>query len=410
MRSLPSLLLSSSLLFAGCTKQTSSAPPAPHIDARPADLAPLADASNAFGLDLYQQLRDQPGNLAMSPASISIALGMTWGGARSDTASQMQQTLHLVGDPASVSRSWGALSASLQDPARPFTLRIANRLYGDQSYAFEQPFLDQTAANYGAPLEPVDFADADAQRTKINGWVADRTEQRIKDLLPPGSLDASTRLVLVNAIYFLADWASPFALDDTRPLPFHTSARQQTSALMMQQRGTFATARADGMTMLEMPYQGGDAAMWIVLPDDVDGLADLEASIDATKLAAWSKALTSDKLEVTIPRFKIDPAGATELSDPLGTLGMRDAFDPAKADFTGMAAGGGLFISGVFHKAFVQVDEKGTEAAAATAVVMSESAAPPPPKGFVADHPFLYFVVDKTSGLILFMGRVTDPS
>jgi serpin B len=411
---IPACLLASSLLLAACTKQHDerhTQPPAPQPP-RAADVAPLADASNAFGFDLYQQLREQPGNLAMSPASISIALGMTWGGARGDTATQMQQTLHLTGDPASVSRTWGALSTSLQDPARPLTLRIANRLYGEQSYDFEQPFLDQTAASYGAPLEPVDFAsDAETQRTRINGWVADRTEQRIKDLLPPASLDSSTRLVLVNAIYFLADWASPFDLEQTRPAPFSKTATDQTSVLTMHQRATFGYARADGMSMLEMPYQGGDAAMWIVLPDKVDGLADLEQTIDATKLAAWSKALAREEIDVAIPRFKIDPAGATELSKPLGALGMHDAFDSSRADFTGMAAGGGLFISGVFHKAFVQVDEKGTEAAAATAVVMSESAAHPPSTArFNADHPFLYFIVDRTSGLVLFMGRVAAPS
>jgi len=371
-----------------------------------ADVAPLADASNAFGFDLYGQLRSQPGSLALSPASISIALGMTWGGARGNTAAEMQQVLHLSGDPDEISRTWGALSAALQDPKRAMTLRIANRLYGEQGYAFAPSFLDQTAAGYGAPLEPVDFVgDPEAQRSKINGWVSDRTEQRIEDLLPAGSIDDTTRLVLVNAINFLADWASPFPKEDTTSAQFSTSATTHTTVSMMHQTGTFAIAHADGASLLELPYQGGDAAMWIVLPDAVDGVGAVEQSLDAKKLAALSKAAAPAGLDVSIPRFTIDPAGSTELSAPLEALGMRDAFSPA-ADFTGIAPDGSLSISGVFHKAFVKVDEKGTEAAAATAVVMDEAAMIPPtlPK-FTADHPFLYFIVDKGSGLVLFMGR-----
>lgn len=412
--------LASSLLLAACSRHHDprhTTTPPPTADAQPqvdvdVDVATLAEASNAFGFDLYQHLRTQPGNLAMSPVSISIALGMTWGGARGDTATQMQQTLHLAADPASVSRAWGALSQSLQDPARNLTLRIANRLYGQKSFTFEQPFLDQTAASYGAPLEPVDFArDADTQRVKINDWVADRTEQRIQDLLPPGSVDATTRMVLVNAIYFLADWAAPFDPRMTRRSMFSRTASDSVPVAMMHHRATFGYAQADGIQMLEMPYLGGNAAMWIVLPDAVDGLDAVEQTIDATKLAAWSALLTQEELDVAIPRFEIDPAGSTALQGPLAALGMPAAFGPG-ADFRGIAADGGIFISDVFHKAFVEIDEHGTEAAAATGVVINVSSrrvTPPAPR-FNADHPFLYFIVDKTSRLVLFMGRVADPS
>jgi serpin B len=218
--------------------------------------------------------------------------------------------------------------------------------------------------------------------------------------------------VLVNAIYFLAGWASPFDYRQTRGAMFSRTASDRVLVAMMHHRTTFGYVQADGMSMLEMPYHGGDAAMWIVLPDAVDGLAELEQTIDATKLAAWADAMTHEPIGVAIPRFEIDPPGATELRGPLASLGIRDAFSD-RADFRGIAADGRLFISDVFHKAFVQVDEQGTEAAAATAVAIDVSAArPPPPTSvrFRADHPFLYFVVDKTSGLILFMGRIVDPS
>ena len=388
--------------------------PTPTTPSEPISTA-LAKASNAFAFELWGAAGKQAGNLAMSPASIEIALAMTWAGAGTKTADEMRHVLHLDGDVEAVSAGFGKLQASLQDPRRPLKLRIANRLFGEQSFKFEQPYLDRTRTAFGAPLEPVDFHDNfEAGRVHINRWVEDQTEQRIKDLLPPRSLTKDTTLVLVNAIYFLADWQTPFEPRATFDAPF-TTASGKKPVPTMHARNVLRLAKRDGVKFLELPYQGNDIAMWIALPDKLDGLADVEKALSATNLDAWKTALTSQEVDVSLPRFKIDPAEAVRLKDHLIALGMVDAFQDTAADFKAIGvppdAGKRIYISEVFHKAFVKVDEKGTEAAAATAVVAPTGAGMPrPAEPFNADHPFLFFIVDKPSGMILFMGRVADPS
>jgi serpin B len=378
-------------------------------------VAPLAAASNQLGLDLWSRVRKAPGNLALSPASISLALAMTWGGARGETAAEMQRVMRLDVDAEAAMAGWGQLAASLQGPARTLELRIANRLFGEQSYRFEAAYLDRTKAAFGAPLEPLDFKRApEPARAHINRWVADRTAQRIKDLLPPRSIVPDTRLVLVNAIYFLADWEAPFEPQATTVQPFTIAPGKTVPAKLMRRRGSYRLAKAGGAAVLELPYRGGDAAMLVVLPDRVDGLAALEASLDAGKLAAWTAALADEQVDLWLPRFQIDPPAAMALKAPLEALGMARAFDRRRADFTGIASPPSpedrLFIGAVFHKAFVKVDEEGTEAAAATAVVMPRKAGMPPPAiELKVDHPFLFFIVDRASGLVLFMGRVAEP-
>jgi len=375
----------------------------------------LAKASDTFAFELWAAAAKQAGNLAMSPASIEIALAMTWAGAGTKTADEMRRVLHLAGDVDAVATDFGKLQTSLQDPRRPLKLRIANRLFGEKSFRFEQAYLDRTRTAFGAPLEPVDFHDNfEAGRVHINHWVEDQTEQRIKDLLPPRSLTKDTTLVLVNAIYFLADWQTPFEPRATFDAPF-TTATGKKSVPTMHARNVLRLAKRDGVKFLELPYQGNDIAMWIALPDKLDGLADVEKSLSTTSLDAWKTALTSQEVDVSLPRFKIDPAEALRLKDHLIALGMVDAFQDTAADFKAIGVppetGKRIYISDVFHKAFVKVDEKGTEAAAATAVVAPRGAgAPRPAEPFNADHPFLFFIVDKPSGMILFMGRVADPS
>ncbi|HWO25107.1 MAG TPA: serpin family protein [Kofleriaceae bacterium] len=393
------------------------AQPAPPTAPAPsaAEAAVLAKASNSFGLDLWARLRTAPGNLAISPASISTALAMTWGGAKGETAAEMKQSMRLPLDADAAVTAWGKLGGALQAPSRALKLRIANRLFGEQSYKFEAPYLEKTKAAYGAPLEPIDFMKApDPARAHINQWVADQTEQRIKDLLPPRSILSDTRLVLVNAIYFLADWQDPFERASTSEQPFSLAPGKTTPAMLMRRRGNYWMAKADGAAVLELPYAGGDTSMLVVLPDKVDGLAAVEKSLDAGKVAAWLAALAPQEVLVWLPRFVIDPPEALELAKPLKALGMTRAFDRERADFTGIAnppkPADRLYIGKVFHKAFVKVDEKGTEAAAATAVVMPKAgAAPRPVPELKADHPFLFFIVDKASGLVLFMGRVAEP-
>jgi serine protease inhibitor len=388
-----------------------AAPPPPADEA-----ARLARSSNAFGFDLYRGLGPGAGNRAISPASISTALAMTWAGARGGTAVQMQNALRFDGPPDAMLRASGSLAAALQDPSRPVIFRIANRLFGEKTLTFEPAYLDATKAAFGAALEPVDFKrKAEAARQAINGWVEEKTEKRIRDLVPAGGVSRETRLVLVNAIYFLGDWAEPFAKEATQPAPFSVSASAKKDVPTMHAVESFRFVAKDGLKAVELPYKGGQMSMLLVLPDAVDGLPALESSLTAERLDGIVASLAAARVHVSLPKFEIDPPGALGLSQVLSKLGMADAFSPAMADFTAIAdppdPRDRLFISEVFHKAFVKVDEKGTEAAAATAVVMDRAGAVMTrPAEFKADHPFLFFIRDNASGMVLFMGRVGDPS
>jgi serine protease inhibitor len=410
---------SASQAVADSAKPTETAPPAAPV-APPAsgDLAPLARSNNALAFDLYGKARTAPGNLALSPISISTALTMTWAGAKGETAAQMKKVLHAEGEPNQAMDVSGKLLASLGGSDQKVTLRVANRLFGEKTYAFDQGYLDRTRAAFGAPLEALDFKHAaDPARAHINEWVAKQTQDRIKDLLPAKSLDGETRLVLTNAIYFLGDWMNPFNKDRTRPAAFHVTATDSKDVPTMNQAKHFRFAAEGGVKLLEMPYEGGEVAMTLVLPDAPAGLEAVEKQLSPELLTKWVGALQFEQVIVALPKFEINPAASLSLGDTLQALGMPLAFDRAKADFTGIAnppsPADRLFISKVFHKAFVKLDEKGTEAAAATAVVMATAgaAAPSkPPSEFKADHPFLFLLRHVKSGAILFMGRVSDPS
>jgi len=377
----------------------------------------LAESTNAFGLELYGRLRVQPGNLALSPASIATALTMTWGGARGATADEMRKVLHFTGTPSEIMATSGKLTASLQDPGRPVTLKIANRLFGEKSYKFDPAFVEATRAAYGAPLEALDFKNAAGDaRGRINGWVERQTEKRITNLIPPDGINGATKLVLVNAIAFLGEWAAPFVKKVTFDAAFFIRKGQPKNVATMHRTGFYRFAEDATTQVLELPYRGGQTSMLIVLPTEVDGLDAVERSLDATRLRSLVASLAPTQVAVSLPKFEVNPTQSIELAGELGGLGMPGAFDRGRADFTGMASppdpDDRLFISKVFHKAFVRVDEKGTEAAAATAVVMGPTGAAPPQKvvELKADHPFLFFIRDEASGLVLFMGRVADPS
>lgn len=398
------------------SEASAKAPTATAVPAS-ADTIRVAASSNAFGMTLYGGLAKKPGNLAMSPLSISTALAMTWGGAKGDTEREMRTVLHFTGDRDAA--ALGALMGALTSPGRPLTLRIANRLFGEKTFSFQQPFLDMTKATFGAPMEPVDFKGAaDPSRVHINDWVDGQTEHRIKDLIPPKAVTDATRMVLVNAIYFLADWETPFQKELTGPESFRLAGGAVREVPTMHLRDDFALLSADGAKILSLPYQDSDTAMLIALPDAADGIAALERKLTAAKLDEWQKALASatpQRVDIALPSFKIEPGAPVRLHDLLLAMGMKLAFDAEKADFTGIGVPQDprdrLSFSEVFHKAFVKVDEKGTEAAAATAVVMGTGAGMPPKSvPFKADHPFLFFVVNKSSGAVLFMGRVSDPS
>lgn len=402
---------------AGETPPTTESPPRTTMPPA-SETKRLASSSNALGFDLWSRARaagEAKGNLAMSPASVAMALAMTYGGAKGETAEQMKRVLRAEDDAGALMTSWGKLAAALGDPSRPMKLRIANRLFGEKTYAFEQPYLDATRAAFGAPLEALDFKTApEPSRARINAWVEERTERRIKDLLPERSIEPLTRLVLVNAIYFLGAWQSPFEADRTRDEPFKTTPASTKSVPTMHQVMHVRFAQADGVKVLELPYKGGAASLVVALPDRVDGLAALEASLSNATLEGWTRRLATENVHVALPRFEVNPAAPLSLAKALADLGMPLAFERRKADFTKIAdprdPDERLSVDDVFHKAFVKLDEKGTEAAAATAVVMAAAGGPPPkPLEFKADHPFLFFIVDDASGLVLFMGRVTEP-
>jgi serpin B len=398
----------------------------PPIDAAPVALADagyapalkaLAEGNNALGLDIYGAARKGYQNLALSPLSLSMALTMTWVGARGDTAAQMKNVLHSDLSPESALDAEAALLAWARDPSQTATLRIANRLFGEKTFAFSQPYLDRTNTSFGAPLEPLDFVGAaDASRQHIDDWVAAQTDQHIKDLLPPRSVNADTRLILANAIYFLGVWAHPFKTEETKPAVFHPSGTQAEDVPTMHEVHDLRFAHADGVRVVEIPYAGEQLAMSFVLPDAVDGLDAVEARLSPTTLASWLGALAPARVRVAMPKFEINPPDSLALRGILASLGMPLAFDRTKADFTGMASSprpeDRLFLSDVFHKAFVKVDESGTEAAAATGGSMMRPTfvrREPPPEDFTADHPFLFFLRESASGTILFMGRVRDP-
>jgi len=376
------------------------------------DIRHVAASSNAFAMDLYDQLAAKPGNFAYSPASISIALAMTWAGARGETATQMANVLHFDLPEDRTHAAYGQQLRRYNDElAQAVTLRVVNRLFGEQTTKFEQPFVDRTAGTYEAPLEQVDFAGAwEPARVHINDWVAGQTEKRIRNLIPPGALDTMTRLVLTNAVYFKGTWKTQFPAEATADAPFRLGSGTHADVPMMRLTAELPVTNADDVQVLQLPYQGDALAMDVILPRDADGLAAIEGQLTADRLDAWLSAARVTEVDVALPRFKIDPPDPISLAATLEAMGMAIPFSPSEADFSGMSAQTRLFIDDVFHKAFVEVNEEGTEAAAATAVVMAEeSAMASMPVRFSADHPFLFTIRDRTSGALLFVGRVVDP-
>lgn len=367
----------------------------------------LTTAVNAFSVDIYQALRGEDGNLFLSPASISYALGMTRTGAGGTTMREMDEVLHLTG-AAAPAAAYGRLMQELNAADAAYTLRLANRLYGQTGLEFRPEFLTTVDTHFDGGLAQVDFKqDAEAARGKINAWVCERTAERIPELLASGTVHDRTRLVLVNAIYFLGDWQTVFPAEATRPRDFQLLVGNTTAVPMMNNAGSYGYAAPDGLQILSLPYRGGELEMVVLLPEPEIGLAGLEERFTAANLAAWVAAPTRTRVAVTLPKFAF--TAEFQLARTLAGMGMPLAFSD-EADFSGMVAGGGLAIDDVIHKAYVRVDEEGTEAAAATGVTMRLTGMPPTPEAtFVADRPFLFLIRHKPSGALLFLGRMTDP-
>jgi serpin B len=387
----------------------------PRSAAQDSDSAPLVQGNNQFAFDLYQRISTQDGNLIVSPYSISLALALTYAGARGSTESQMADVLHFVLPQDQIPGAFSALDAAMpkdsgeDDSADEFRLSIANALWGQPDYPFLPEYLDLVNQNFGAGLQAVDFAaDPDAARVVINDWVAEQTRQRILDLIKPGILTPDTRLVLTNAIYFKAAWQSQFMPEATREGPFTLLDGSSVDVPLMNQTATFGYAAGEGYQVVVLPYVGERMAMMILLPDD-DQFAAFEQGLNADVVNNTLAALNWQDVNLTLPRFEY--SAEFGLADALKALGMRDAFAPGVADFSGMSAQNDLFVQDVVHKAFVKLDETGTEAAAATAVIIGVTSAPmDPPIEVRVDHPFLYLIYDQQSGSILFMGRVLNPA
>ncbi|XP_077077717.1 leukocyte elastase inhibitor-like isoform X3 [Siphateles boraxobius] len=391
----------------------------------------LSAANTQFSLNLFKKISGgkASGNVFFSPVSISSALAMVSLGARGNTAAQMIKVLgfkiplkpHAAtpGHHDSVDiihSSFNKFMSELNKPGVPYVLSIANRLYGEQSYQFVEKFLNDAKSYYEAGLEKVDFKNkSEAARVNINKWVEKKTQEKIKDLVPQGAISGMTKLVLVNAIYFKGNWEKKFPKEATRDGQFKLNKIQTKPVKMMQQESKFPLASIPEMNsqVLELPYVGKNLSMLIILPnkmeDDTTGLQKLEKALTYEKLMEWTKPskMILQEVEVSLPKFKV--LESYEMRSLLISMGMEDVFDPQKVNLSGMSSNNDLVLSNVIHKAFVEVNEEGTEAAAATAVVIATTAMPSPPKTFTADHPFLFFIRHNPTKSILFYGRLCSP-
>jgi serpin B len=392
------------------------------------DMAEVVKGGNAFGVEMYGELAGKvKGNLFFSPGSIETALAMTYAGAGGETAKQMAKALHFdlpaerlhpafaavldqLNHPAQLTEYWRDAAGGVKpEPVSAYQLVVANALWGQKGYPFKAEFTGLVARSYGGAMNELDFAHSEAARVAINEWVGRLTNDKIKDLIGPNVLTPQTTLVLTNAVYFKSDWDHKFGKSATQDGAFKVSAEKSVDVPMMHQTGHFAYMENDLVQGVELPYKVGALSMVILLPRKAEGLGAVEKNLTAENLGTWLKALQGARVDMTMPRWKF--SSEMSLRGVLEAMGMTDAFDAQKADFSGMASHEKLFISAVIHKAFVAVDEEGTEAAAATAVAMAASAVmrPAEPKVVKADHPFVFLIRHNATGEILFMGRVANP-
>jgi serpin B len=431
-RLLPAIILSIALL--GCSKLPEVSPTAPPSTeteetqsnevrsektrvavplATDSELTDLVRGNNDFAFGLYQKLREEEsGNLFYSPYSISLALAMTYAGARGETERQMSNALHFTLSQDKLHPAFNALDLQLasrgegssSQDGKGFRLNIANAIWGQRGYDFLQNFLDKLAENYGAGMRIANFIEApENSRVTINDWVAQQTEEKIKDLIPSGAINPLTRLVLTNAIYFNAAWLHPFDVRATAEGDFHLLTGSSIKVPTMRQTESFGYAKNTGYQAVELLYEGSEISMVILLPDK--GTFDsFENTLNAELISQISKDLRRQRIELTMPSFEFE--AQFKLGAMLQNMGMSDAFDPQLADFSGMDGTKGLSISDAFHKAFVLVNENGTEAAAATGVVIGVTSLPP---RVAVDRPFIFLIRDIATDTTLFVGRVMDP-
>jgi serpin B len=383
-------------------------------DVSTSSLATLVEGNSEFAFNLYQALKEEEGNLFYSPYSISLALAMTYAGARGETEQQMADTLSFSLPQDELHPVFNALALELDSrgegaqgkDGEGFRLNIINAIWGQRDYTFLDEFLDLLATNYGAGLRVLDFIGApEDSRVTINDWVSQQTEERIENLIPKGLINPMTRLVLTNAIYFNAAWEYPFEEDFTRDGVFYLPDGSEVAVPMMHQTESFGYGEGDGYQAVELPYDGDELSMVILLPASGQ-FESFEEALDFEQANAIINAIGRKEVVLTMPKFEFE--SEFSLGETLAALGMPVAFS-GNADFSGMTGTRDLYIADVVHKAFVSVDEAGTEAAAATAVVMEMSAMPETVEVTI-DRPFIFLIRDIETGAILFVGRTLNPA
>ena len=375
----------------------------------------VVESNNRFAFKLYQELNTSvDNNLFYSPFSISTALAMTYAGARNETALQIVRTMNFpLG--TTFNQDYSNLLNKISDSAgNKIVLRIANGLWAQRDFRFLDSYFDMIKSKYKSEIKNVDFKDADNRektRLEINAWVEQKTKNKITDILGKGVLDTFTRLVLVNAIYFYGDWLNKFEKRATVKEPFYGTGNSPVKATFMRQKMGFNYFEDTMLKAIEIPYKDNKASMIIFLPNERDGVGNLEKSFDYKYYSGIVESFQKEQVALSLPKFKTTVL--SYLAPALAKMGMPDAFSTTQADFSGMTGLKNLYISTVIHKAFIDVTEEGTEAAAATTVIMEMTSAPASRENFKvfrADHPFIFVIRDNSTGSILFMGKIMNPT
>ncbi|UCD03495.1 MAG: serpin family protein [Candidatus Woesearchaeota archaeon] len=368
----------------------------------------IVEANNLFALEYYSEIKDDGGNIFFSPYSISTALAMVYEGAKGQTAEEIVDVFHFPEDNDARRPSFARIYNEINKENKSYALSTANALWAQKDYTFLESYLKTMETYYGGKVTNLDFVeDTENSRQTINKWVEEQTNDKIKNLIPKGFLHDMTRLVLTNAIYFKGTWVKQFDEKNTREEDFTTS-EGSVKAEMMRLTGEeakFSYAETDKLQVLELPYDGNDLSMLILLPKD--DLASIENEFTVENLNKWKNMLENQRVDIYIPKFTFETKYF--MSNDLKKMGMTVAFSE-NADFSGMDGTRMLFIDFVIHQAFVEVNEEGTEAAAATGVGMALTSLPIEQKVFRADHPFIFIIQDRETGNILFIGRMSNPS
>ena len=362
-----------------------------------------------FVFAFYSEIaeEDKKSNIFFSPLSISTAFSMAYEGAKENTASEMRQVFGFEPDDVKRQKAISEMSSMFNHKDGWYNLQVANALWIKDGYEIKQTYLDTVKNHYSGNADSVDFVTDDGIN-KINSWVKQNTKNKIQDILAPNSTDEMTRMIITNAVYFNGKWSSEFNPKNTSEKPFWTDKDNSAMVSMMRQSaGIYNYADVENIQALELDYLGGDISMIVLLPKDRDGIEAIEEHMDGKKFNAIKERMTRQSLSVEIPKFEFETK--YNLKVPLQSLGLQDAFDKDNANFQGITKEQ-VYLDRAAHKAFVNVNEEGTEAAAITALVMRNTSGPPEPVAeFVADHPFMFVIQEKNTGEILFVGRLVNP-